>query len=151
MSATDWPPIRYVTTREPVDPRRRLQPVTLTGDYGPVLVYAEFPGGRTEPVAHVNYHSPTGMEYGYAGSGPADMALSILAHFYRLDAKGLARKIHKGGRNLTESEQRAIRWHQAFKFAHIAKTNRLQPLIIYVGEIVRFIADQIQEEGGIPS
>lgn len=29
-------------------------------------------------VAHVRFHSPTGFECGYAGSGPADLALSVL-------------------------------------------------------------------------
>ena len=29
----------------------------------------------------VRIHSPTGMEYGYRGSGPADCALNILLHF----------------------------------------------------------------------
>lgn len=32
------------------------------------------------PLPHVVYHSPTGFEYGYGGSGPADLARSILAH-----------------------------------------------------------------------
>jgi hypothetical protein len=30
------------------------------------------------PVHHVVRHSPTGMEYGYGGSGPSDAARSIL-------------------------------------------------------------------------
>jgi hypothetical protein len=29
----------------------------------------------------IRYHSPTGMEFGYAGSGPADTALNVLIHF----------------------------------------------------------------------
>ena len=29
-------------------------------------------------VPHQKYHSPTGMEYGYEGSGPSDLARSIL-------------------------------------------------------------------------
>ena len=29
-------------------------------------------------VPHVRYHSPTGYECGYGGSGPADLALSVL-------------------------------------------------------------------------
>lgn len=34
------------------------------------------------PLTHVIRHSPTGVEFGYGGSGPADLALSILAdHF----------------------------------------------------------------------
>ena len=33
-------------------------------------------------VDHVSLHSPTGFEWGYLGSGPADLALSLLAdHF----------------------------------------------------------------------
>ena len=39
-----------------------------------------------EPVAHgldahIVRHSPTGIEWGYEGSGPADLALSILTQF----------------------------------------------------------------------
>ncbi len=30
-------------------------------------------------VPHLVHHSPTGMEFGYAGSGPADLALSLLS------------------------------------------------------------------------
>lgn len=29
----------------------------------------------------IAYHSPTGMNFGYGGSGPADAALNILVHF----------------------------------------------------------------------
>ena len=32
-------------------------------------------------LRHVERHSPTGFEWGYAGSGPADLALSILADY----------------------------------------------------------------------
>lgn len=32
------------------------------------------------PQAHIK-HSPTGMEWGYSGSGPADFALNILCNF----------------------------------------------------------------------
>lgn len=34
-----------------------------------------------QPVPHVAYHSPTGMSHGYSGSGPSDLALSILNWF----------------------------------------------------------------------
>lgn len=36
------------------------------------------------PLPHVAVHSPTGLEIGYGGSGPADLALSILADLFRL-------------------------------------------------------------------
>jgi len=34
------------------------------------------------PLRHVVRHSPTGMEWGYGGSGPADLALSILTDYF---------------------------------------------------------------------
>ncbi len=34
------------------------------------------------PVKHIVRHSPTGIEWGYAGSGPADAARSILRAIY---------------------------------------------------------------------
>lgn len=46
-------------------------------------------------------HSPTGFNWGYAGSGPAQLALAILL------AAGV-------------DEERAIRLHQHFKAEHIA-------------------------------
>lgn len=35
---------------------------------------------RKYELPHVVRHSPTGLEWGYGGSGPADLALSIMAH-----------------------------------------------------------------------
>ena len=37
--------------------------------------------GELRPLPHLVRHSPTGMAWGYAGSGPADLARSLLAHF----------------------------------------------------------------------
>ncbi len=42
--------------------------------YGPFATFAR----DMQPVPHVNRHSPDGFEFGYEGSGPADLALSIL-------------------------------------------------------------------------
>lgn len=36
-------------------------------------------GDKTREVRQVIFHSPTGMEFGFHGSGPADLALTILA------------------------------------------------------------------------
>ena len=41
-----------------------------------------FPIWKQEPVAHIVKHSPTGMSWGYGGSGPADTALSLLTHLF---------------------------------------------------------------------
>jgi len=54
-----------------------------------------------QPLRHVCRHSPDGFEWGYGGSGPADLALSILA-----DCLGL---------------ERADRLYQDFKWAFVAK------------------------------
>lgn len=50
-------------------------------------------------------HSPTGMEWGYGGSGPADLALNILYWF-------------------TEDREFAERHYQDFKWEHIATLPR---------------------------
>ncbi len=34
--------------------------------------------GERHPVTHRVHHSPDGFEYGYSGSGPSDLARSIL-------------------------------------------------------------------------
>lgn len=49
-------------------------------DAGDGRVYADvFDNGcARRPLSHVARHSPDGFEFGYAGSGPADLALSIL-------------------------------------------------------------------------
>lgn len=36
-----------------------------------------------KPLKHIVRHSPTGMNFGYGGSGPADLALSILEDVFR--------------------------------------------------------------------
>lgn len=50
-------------------------------------------------------HSPTGLEWGYGGSGPADLALNILLKY------GVA-------------QEWAERWHQDFKWAFVSKVPR---------------------------
>lgn len=67
--------------------------------------------GKAYPLKHVVVHSPTGFEWGYAGSGPADSALSILA-----DYLGEAPKVAqgRGGNSL------AYALHQEFKWKFIA-------------------------------
>jgi hypothetical protein len=50
-----------------------------TSTAGPHAVIVET--GDGEPIgllAHVSRHSPTGMSWGYGGSGPADLARSLL-------------------------------------------------------------------------
>lgn len=131
--------IRYETERGPDE-----------HGLGPVTAYATFADGNREEVRHVVWHSPTGFEYGYGGSGPADLALSILADFYGLDAPALGNRIRtKFGHDLMELERRVVQWHQPFKRQLIETADRSEPLLIHRATIVNFIADQIAEERGV--
>lgn len=46
-----------------------------------------------KPLPHAVLHSPTGYDWGYGGSGPADLALSILTHY--LGDRHLAELLHQ--------------------------------------------------------
>lgn len=58
-------------------------------------------GRLLQPRLDLFRHSPTGYEWGYRGSGPAQLALAILAH-------------HLG------DDERAVKLHQEFKRTVIA-------------------------------
>src|ERR1035441_1396600 len=59
-------------------------------------------GRRLNPRFDLWNHSPTGFEWGYAGSGPAQLALAILAD-------------HCG------NDEQALNFYQRFKWAVIAE------------------------------
>ena len=76
--------------------------------------HGTFRGERTPGGCHVTHHhqelptrldldnhSPTGFEWGYGGSGPAQLALAILA--------------------ACTTDTEAVRYHQAFKWACVAR------------------------------
>ena len=59
-------------------------------------------GRRLNPRLDLWNHSPTGFEWGYCGSGPAQLALAILADHLRDD-------------------EQALNFYQRFKWAVIAE------------------------------
>jgi hypothetical protein len=72
--------------------------------------------GIARPLFHVKRHSPTGFEWGYAGSGPADLSLSILAdHFGEQPQKFDGREYEAC---------RSLRLYQEFKREVIAGLSR---------------------------
>lgn len=76
---------------------------------------------QAHPLSHVTHHSPTGMEWGYGGSGPADLSLSILSHCLRgmlTQLYGDANQAPESSRN--EAFQAALDLHQQFKWHRIA-------------------------------
>lgn len=83
------------------------------GDLDTRVTVAEF--SRRRMLEHVIYHSPTGLEWGYGGSGPADLALSILADYF--GERPTRRALELG-------EPRAWKLHQAFKWRFIATAER---------------------------
>ena len=79
------------------------------------------------PLDHIVYHSPTGMEWGYGGSGPADLALSILADY--LGEQAAVRRYLDAVRRgafiaLDMEEPISLQLHQAFKWEFVARFAR---------------------------
>ena len=98
---------------------------------GPEAVYfiplPGFPGGRgatalePEPLSprfDLCNHSPDGLSWGYGGSGPAQTALAILAHYFAVADRGA--DIADEELRETLADARAIALHQAFKWHFVA-------------------------------
>jgi hypothetical protein len=85
-------------------------------------------GHRSYLLPHVPLHSPTGFETGYSGSGPADLAASILADYFHVTPEVVAVTWKKSwGLDATDAAK-VIRYHQLFKQHHVA------PYPLEVGE-----------------
>ena len=69
----------------PVAPAVPCLPADTLPDAHDVVLYRRIDGRAVATLDHVVRHSPTGLEWGYAGSGPADLALSILARVAGMD------------------------------------------------------------------
>lgn len=70
------------------------------------------PSGKVRPLQHVVLHSPSGFGWGYGGSGPADLALSILCDV--LGERPSEKQIYHGRFN-------AYPHHQDFKREFVAR------------------------------
>jgi hypothetical protein len=86
-----------------------------------------------KPTANVEHkwkaHSPNGFEFGYGGSGPADLALNILIKF------GLSR-------------ERAWDLHQDFKWRFVARIPKDAGGVISANDIDAWIAERSKEYSG---
>jgi Family of unknown function (DUF6166) len=81
-------------------------------------------GGESRQLAprlDLYNHSPDGFEWGYTGSGPAQLALAILA-----DATG--------------NDDLAVVLHQQFKFTHIAGLRRSQMWTMSQKTVLNFVS-----------
>lgn len=64
-----------------------------------------------KPLTHVSYHSPDGFEWGYGGSGPADLALAILTDWFEEDPV----EVQTYARTGEGDPSSAVHFHQQFK------------------------------------
>jgi hypothetical protein len=96
------------TLKDPISIERKLGPICFaklkalnkdsdqySSPYdGGDIILRRVDGVATANVPHsMVYHSPSGFEWGYAGSGPADLALNIL--FAVTGDRDLAMKFHQ--------------------------------------------------------
>ena len=76
------------------------------------VVKVILPSGHLRSLRHVVLHSPTGFSWGYSGSGPADLALSILCDV--LGERPTEKQIYHG-------RFKAYPHHQDFKREFVAQ------------------------------
>lgn len=86
---------------------------------------------RSRPLHHVVYHSPDGFEAGYGGSGPADLALSILAD--ALDERPTAEELRHG-------RAVCLRHHQEYKREVVARLE--PPFTIPASDVEAFLRER---------
>lgn len=79
-----------------------------------------------DPRLDLISHSPNGFELGYAGSGPAQLALAILA-------------------DALKDDQLAIRLHQRFKFDFIASANK-NHFEVFREDVLDWAAEQFAKD-----
>ena len=101
------------------------------------VILRRYPDGIETNVPHlVVEHSPTGFEWGYEGSGPADLALNIL--------EAILTEMHYNGRQTDCFKGKcfalASALHQDFKREFIAKIPD-EGSVIYYPAIVAWIND----------
>jgi hypothetical protein len=60
-------------------------------------------GMKRYPLRHFVKHSPDGFEWGYAGSGPSDLSLAILADYFQESPSSA--ELNAGYRELTKWEK----------------------------------------------
>jgi len=116
---------------------------TSGGPNGPVVVYED--DHLPYKLRQMIVHSPSGMAWGFGGSGPADLALAILA-----DYLGEADAIPAHDRYDPTLERRildtrAARLHQAFKWQFIAPLDQGAGWALTGAEIDAWLTPQLPE------
>ena len=92
-------------------------------------------GHAVTPLRHYPYHSPTGFEWGYNGSGPSDLARCILLDHYGVTPTRRGALYPAVAAELPVS-------YQAFKFAVIGRLPSSRPWSITSSEIEAWAAGE---------
>lgn len=107
-------------------------------------------GGKSRDLptrTEVRNHSPDGFEWGYGGSGPAQLSLAMLCDYFSIESEGqhLGRSIaeaiwHPLGSNLGDDKlrepiQMALRIYQEFKWSTVAKFDQKTGFVVTTGDI----------------
>jgi hypothetical protein len=87
---------------------------------GEPFVAVEDPLRPPQELTHIPFHSPDGFEWGYAGSGPADLALAILADHFGEGTEPVLAAL----RSLWAPRSKAAALHQDFKREFVTRLNR---------------------------
>lgn len=98
------------TTRQPTSMYRARDTDVIVVKRTPAGVEAWIHRGGGRPslrLPHVGHHSPMGFEYGYEGSGPADLAWSILAVCTHAET---AQELHQLFKRDRVARETADRW-----------------------------------------
>lgn len=123
-----------------------IQLVTITEPHRFDVVLSRIKGHAETNVPHsVIEHSPDGFEFGYGGSGPADLALNILNAYVPPgsdDYKPVA--CYRG-----KASRTAMDLHQPFKWAFIAKMPP-EGGTIPAAEIMHWLNHELKDAGLIP-
>lgn len=94
----------------------------------------------------VTHHSPTGFEFGYGGSGPADLALNIVEAILKASGyQGERMKCYDGN-----CFKKAFELHQMFKREFIAGIDRDNGGEIPYSVAEKWVTDRIVVEEGLP-
>jgi len=116
---------------------------TIGGPNGPVLVYED--DHAPYRLRHMIVHSPSGMARGFSGSGPADLALSILADYLGEAAQVPAHERYDHA--IAEEIQQTRAWarHQEFKRQFIAPLDQGAGWTLTDAEVRDWLASRLPE------
>ena len=107
-----------------------------------LLLWRDESGVWTNCPHMVTHHSPTGFEYGYGGSGPADLALNVVeALLHDIGYTGERMQCFDG-----TCFEKAFTLHQAFKWHFVASLSRDGEHKIAYADMVAWLMLKLVEE-----